>query len=253
MFNTKLELDVEFEETWETLTRAATIIPMNSKWKAIGVQVSGGLDSAILLYLTVKTIQKHNLDVKIVPISFEIYNKAKTLSSARAVIDKVESLTGFTNWGERVEVVGNEAQAEFEGKAELFTSVITDLFKRGITQFEINGVTRNPPIDVCKHFKSNDYREFVRDDPSSIYNGKENASPHAFVDKQGIVEHYIIHGVLDELAPLTLSCDEKLSEIVAHNWPVPCGTCWWCSERRWGFESNGLNYNKYSPINAHPK
>lgn len=244
---------VEFEEVWETITRAATIIPMSSKWKAIGVQVSGGLDSAILLYLTVKTIQKHNLDVKIVPISLEIHNKAKTLKSARAIVDKVESLTGFTNWGERVEVVGDETQAEFEGKDNFFISVITDLFERKVIQFEINGVTRNPPIEICQDFKSNEYRERVRDNPDGIYTGRENACPHAFVDKKGIIEHYIKHGVLDDLAALTLSCDEQLHEIVKHNWPVPCNECWWCRERRWGFESNGLSYEKYSPVNEDSK
>lgn len=247
----KLPPNVEFEERWEVSNGAATIIPMNSNWKAIGVQVSGGLDSAMLLYLTVKTIQKHNLNTKIVPISLEIYNKAKNLGSARAVIAKVKELTGFDNWGETVEAVGNKSQAEFNGKASFFTSVISGLFEKRIIDFEINGVTKNPPLDVSQHFKYNEYREFNRDSATTIYNGIQNASPHAFVDKKGIVEHYINHNIVDDLIPLTLSCDEKLDIIVNRNWPVPCGTCWWCCERRWGLESNGFNYDKYSPLNAY--
>lgn len=245
--------NVEFEERWVASSGAATIIPMNSKWKAIGVQVSGGLDSALLLYLTVKTIQKHDLSVKIVPISLEIYNKAKNLDSARAVIAKIQELTGFTNWGEIIEAVGDETQAKFEGKARFFTEVLTDVFVRGLVNFEINGVTKNPPLSVCSDFKFNEYREFSRDNATSIYNALENASPHAFMNKKDIVELYITHGILDELAPLTLSCDEMLDIIEENNWPIPCGTCWWCRERRWGLESNGLNYEKYSPLNAYPK
>lgn len=244
---------VEFEERWEVSGGAATIIPMNSEWKAIGVQVSGGLDSTILLYLTAKTIQKHNLNTKIVPISLEIHNKAKNLGSARAVIEKVKELTGFDNWGESVEAIGRPDQAKGRGKEGFFSSTITRLFVTETIDFEISGITKNPPIEVCKDFKYNEYRELVRDNPDSIYKGRENAMPHAFVDKAGIVEHYVNHGVVDELIPLTLSCDENLDIIVKHNWPIPCGTCWWCCERRWGLESHGLNFEKYSPLNAYPK
>jgi 7-cyano-7-deazaguanine synthase in queuosine biosynthesis len=245
--------NVEFEEMWEVSDGSATIIPMNSKWKAIGVQVSGGLDSAVLLYLTVKTIQKHNLDVKVVPISLEIYNKAKNLESSRAVIQKVKDITGFKNWGESVEAIGKPSQAEFIGKNSFFSSVINTLFLKKAIDFEINGVTKNPPLEVCKDFKFNEYREFARDNPRTIYNGMRNASPHAFVDKKGIVEHYINHNLVDEIIPLTLSCDEKLDIIIKNDWPIPCGTCWWCRERRWGLESHNLDYQKYSPLNAYTK
>lgn len=246
-------LKVEFEERWPVSSGAATIIPMNSKWSGVGVQLSGGLDSAILLYLTIKTIQKYNLNVKVVPISLEIYNKAKNLGSARAVISKITELTGFTNWGEIVEAIGDETQAAGKGKMEFFTSVLTDVFSRELVDFEFNGVTRNPPLEVCSDFKYNEYREFDRDNPETIYNGPENASPHAFMTKKDIVELYVIHGVLDDLAALTLSCDENLDNIISNQWNIPCGTCWWCRERRWGFESNNLNYEKYSPLNAYPK
>ncbi len=245
--------NVEFEERWEVSGGNATIIPINTKWKNVGVQVSGGLDSAILLYLLVKTLQKHNLDIKIIPISLEIHNKAKNLGSSRAVIAKIKELTGFQNFGESVEVIGNERQAKFEEKDEFFLSVIRNLFFTEQIDYNLNGVTRNPPLEVCKDFKFNEYREFIRDNPQTIYNSPTNASPHAFMTKKDIIELYIIHGVLDELAGLTLSCDEHLDVIQRNSWDIPCGTCWWCSERRWGLESNGINYERYSPTNAYPK
>lgn len=244
---------VEFEERWEVSSGSATIIPMNSKWTAVGVQVSGGLDSAILLLLVVKTIQKYNLDVKIVPISLEIHNKAKNLESARAVIAKVKEITGFENFGDSVEVVGNERQAKFEEKDRFFDLVLSKLFHDKVIDFEINGITKNPPIEVCKEFKFNEFRESIRDNPTTIYNGDTNASCHAFMTKKDIIELYKTHNVLDDLASLTLSCDENLDIIIDNGWDIPCGTCWWCAERRWGFESNDLSYEKYSPVNAYPK
>jgi hypothetical protein len=245
--------NIEFEEHWKVSSGAATIIPMNSAWKAIAIQVSGGLDSTILLYLTVKTIQKYNLDIKIFPVSLEIYNKAKNLGSSRAVIAKVQELTGFTNWGEIVEVIGDETNWRDQGKADFFSQVLRDLFKRELIDFEFKGVTKNPPLEESKDFKYNEFRQFDRDNPTTIYNSRHNASPHAFMNKKDIVELYIKHGVLDELAALTLSCDENLDIIIRNGWDVPCGTCWWCCERRWGLESNGLVYEDYSPLNAYPK
>lgn len=245
--------NVEFEERWEVSSGAATIIPMNREWRAIGIQVSGGLDSAILLFLTVKTIQKHNLSTKIVPISLEIHNKAKNLGSARAVLDTVKRLTGFTNWGETVEAVGGEHEWKGQGKEDFFTRVISKLFIEEKIDFDLNGITRNPPLEVCKDFKFNSYRELGRDNPSTIYNGPTNASPHAFMTKKDIVELYIKHGVLDELASCTLSCDENLDVITRNDWNIPCGICWWCAERKWGFRSNNIIYEKYSPKNAYSK
>jgi hypothetical protein len=245
--------NIEFEEHWKVSSGAATIIPMNSAWKAIAIQVSGGLDSTILLYLTVKTIQKYNLDIKIFPVSLEIYNKAKNLGSSRAVIAKVQELTGFTNWGEIVEVIGDETNWRDQGKADFFSQVLRDLFERELIDFEFKGVTKNPPLEESKDFKYNEFRQFDRDNPTTIYNSRHNASPHAFMNKKDIVELYIKHGVLDELAALTLSCDENLDIIIRNGWDVPCGTCWWCCERRWGLESNGLVYEDYSPLNAYPK
>lgn len=44
-------------------------IPFDDSWKAIAVDVSGGADSALLLYLLASHISKNNLDIKIHTIS----------------------------------------------------------------------------------------------------------------------------------------------------------------------------------------
>lgn len=242
---------VEFEERWEVSSGAATIIPMHSKWKAVGVSLSAGLDSALLLYLTVKTIQKHNLNVKVVPVSIEIYNKVKNIESTVAIIKKIKEITQFTNWGKHVKVIGSEAQARGIEKDLLFENTWNRLFYNWTIDFELNGITKNPPDEVRIGWKHDDYRQFNRDDPKSIYCGELNASPHAFVDKKDIIEHYINHNLVDELIPLTLSCDEDLDIIKKEKLSIPCGKCWWCSERRWGLESHNLSYEKSSPLNAY--
>ena len=50
------------------------------------------------------------------------------------------------------------------------------------------------------------------------------------VDKKGVAEHYTRLGVLEELFPLTRSCEVHTTDFSEH-----CGECWFCKERLWGF------------------
>jgi len=50
------------------------------------------------------------------------------------------------------------------------------------------------------------------------------------VDKKGVHEHYVRLGVLEELFPLTRSCEIHTTDFSEH-----CGECWFCKERLWGF------------------
>ena len=52
----EIHADVEYEFTADS--GASTIVPLGKDWHTVGVQVSGGLDSALLLFLTTKAIQE---------------------------------------------------------------------------------------------------------------------------------------------------------------------------------------------------
>ena len=99
------DVPVEFEESWYASSGRCCLIPMNSQWHTIGIQVSGGLDSAMLMYLTAKSILKHGLSTKILPISFEVPNKAKNLSSARSVIEIIAAALNFDQITEPMEII----------------------------------------------------------------------------------------------------------------------------------------------------
>jgi 7-cyano-7-deazaguanine synthase in queuosine biosynthesis len=117
--------------------------------------------------------------------------------------------------------------------------LISDLFRSEKFNFEFNGNTRNPPAEVRSKFRDNSARELIRDNRTTIYNGKWSASPHSFNDKSGIVYLYKKEGVLDELSSLTISCDINIDELEERGMPMePCHECWWCRERQWGFEAN---------------
>lgn len=233
-----LDSSVEFEATYEAKSGAKVILPLSSTWKGLLIQVSGGLDSALLLYLTAKTIKERNLDLEIQPLSIEVPTKAKTLTTARAVIAKVTELLDFKNMRPGAEFHVPVDEAVNPNKDRFFERTVLQFIKSGEVQFEYNGNTKNPPYEVRRHFSfDEDGREKGRDARTTIYNGIESASPHAMVDKQDIISLYKRYDLLEELAPLTLSCDENMENIIKYNMSIPCGKCWWCQERAWGFEA----------------
>lgn len=236
--------DIEFETKYTADNGQSTIIPMSSKWKTIGILASGGLDSTLLIYLTAKTIIDNNLDIKILPISLELETKVKNLSSARAILAEIKKTLNADD----VILEGKEVfmSAEFssvEGyhsgnKTKFFNDTVVNLYNAGEFQQEFNGNTLNPPAHIRNNFHNNQYREYNRDEPPTIYNGIWSASPHAMIDKCGIINLYIKHGILDTISPLTLSCDQDIDNAIRAELDIPCGECWWCDERKWGFESN---------------
>lgn len=232
----------------------STVIPLGADWKQVGIQVSGGLDSALLLYLTTKAIQETGMDIRIQPISVFIPTKVKNIAATDAIIEKVRELTDadFINDGLVFNMPMEETSTHDGKKDGFFINCIRQLFMDGTIQFEYNGNTKNPPLNVRTNWKNDEFRQKNRDNATSIYNTSHSASPHYGVDKSDIVNLYIKHNLLDTLAPLTVSCDENIDTVNELKTTVPCGTCWWCRERYYGFESNDvedpapvLSYEEY--------
>ena len=184
----EMQINADFEVSYTTSSGNSTIIPMSHTWTHIAVQVSGGLDSTMLLYLTAKTIKDYNLTTKIIPVSIEVPNKAKNLESSRNVIKQISALLDFNQWGNILEYIMPVESAEPPLKDIFFRKIMADLLRSNIAQFEFNGNTKNPPGAIRRHFKNDLYRQLTRDDRQTIYNWSDSASPHAFMDKKDIVE-----------------------------------------------------------------
>ena len=187
----------------------------------IGISLSGGADSAILLHilLTHATGPVH---------AFSCASKAKhrvVPHIAITVIDKCMDLTGNTNVQHHTYFVEQQTLPTwFDG------------LLKGIATFNLNmmytGVTSLPPDQVLKTFKT-PTPLYDKRDPNQVrpryHNNNTVHTPMFNVDKQQVAAMYKELGVLDELYPLTRSC-ESWTLTSGH-----CGTCWWCEERQWGF------------------
>ena len=96
------------------------------------------------------------------------------------------------------------------------------------------GITKNPPKEIADSFpiqpgpaddrSAGQYRQSVID--HKIFR------PLINIDKKGVKELYEYFGVLDDLFPLTRSC-----EIFTDDFSKHCeDKCWFCCERYWGFD-----------------
>lgn len=244
-----LKINADTEILIDSVDGMQVIIPYSDDWKKIIVQTSGGLDSALLLYLVSKSLAARNSKTKILPLSLEVPTKAKNLSSARAVINKVRALTNNANLLPGLEIHIPLSQSENPLKNAFFNTTIMDLMTKEDIAFDFNGNTKNPPEEARRLFRDDEFRQILRDNRTTVYNGPGSASPLALVNKKGVVNLYLQNGILSELAPLTLSCDINMSEAIERKLNVPCQECWWCRERNWGFESNGV---KDSPPTTYP-
>lgn len=236
----EINADLEIEFTADSGN--STIIPLGKDWHTVGIQVSGGLDSALLLFLTTKAIQESGLDIKIQPLSVFIPTKVKNIASTVAIIDKIRDITGadFIQDGLVFDMPMEETTTHDGKKDQFFVNMIRNMFYDGKINFEYNGNTKNPPDEARRGWKNDEFRQKNRDNASSIYNTSHSASPHYNMTKADIINLYIKYNLIDEVAPLTCSCDENIAVVHEYEHNVPCGSCWWCRERSWGFESNNV-------------
>lgn len=216
----------------------------------VGISVSCGADSAIILYWLMKNV-KHDL---------HIYNliadyRKDTLEPAfDKTVNKCLELTGKTN------VFVHKLYVP-KPPPELMFKIWTEALDKGEVDIVYTGLTKFPPDEVYADWEeklpewhvqtrkhSNVHPEFgytielppgtnFAQPPLSI-DGKqvdkivmdERAySPMINQDKRGVAKLYRALGVEKELFPFTRSCE---TDEHPHS---HCGKCWWCNERKWGF------------------
>ena len=191
---------------------------------SIGVCVSGGADSALILYFALK------YSASTIHI-FSLANQEKWLRNTHAAIDvisKCAELTGNYNFVHHIEYKVSQT------KENLFVLPMQYL-ANGTLSTVYTGITKNPPFDVMSTFTLESLENFERDPTviRSVEHG-EWYIPWTNLDKQDLHKIYQQHNLLDTLFPVTRSC-----EWINHEWPDPgmghCGKCWWCDERQWGF------------------
>lgn len=248
------------------------IIPFSSKWKNIGINLSGGADSACLTMLLCNIIKKNNYDCKIhiithcrcwktkpwqFPISLKVYNKLK---------EKWPNIIGkrYKNYIPP-EIEQTNAGSPFvdqKGEKQSGDNIVVDSFNRYITykvnlNATFNATTLNPSnkefitklgsIGVLEPPKRSKTAENgLEENVIWKYYSHYECTPFVFIEKNVIMAFYDLYENLD-LLNITRSCEGEIDQFDINkkvkswenyskneNMEVPlCGECYWCVEREW--------------------
>ena len=202
----------------------------------IGIMVSGGVDSAILLYY----LMKHsNETIHIYTLASNLKYRRNAIIAPR-VVEKCIELTGNINVVHHISYNENAGPGILKFKAEWEEEALTRMISIGY-----GGVTMNPPDAIADSFAPELDRELSRSDSGDndlFYSDNKFYAPWANTNKKGIAKMYREENLMDSLFPITRSCEynptcEYFDEIkdpqLGH-----CGECWWCKEREWAFKGN---------------
>ena len=209
----------------------------------VSVFISGGVDSALVTYMVVKTIQELNLGLEVYPITTEFMSRPFNINRSWAVLRMIEKLTGFIFSQNLIFPMPNHAlKISDEEKKPIMSQNLKLYFEKYGISMMYNGLTANPPIDLVPN---NIYgqRQLERDDVKLVklkLNQKKTQFPLLWSNKRIVAELYHRLGIHNSIFPLTRSCESEMEESkyftkTCFQVRDPGKECWWCRERQYGF------------------
>jgi len=258
-------------------------IPFLKDSKRILIWMSGGADSALLSYLLCEYITENNLDVEVHVLQFirkwekapwqqtigkGVYNyfvtKFNNINFTRHEA-LIPTLVEHVVFVDKNDAYAKKEIIDFTGGDVVLTNencyFITAKYNIDINY---NATTRNPPINFDNRVRSRDidcdgsekssFKLLGKANPLNSY----NCNPFIYTDKSWVIKQYKDRNLLD-LLNITRSCEAYISGIDYSNWDnnvdllEDCNTeCYWCQERNWALEQNGLLKfkNKFGKVNV---
>jgi 7-cyano-7-deazaguanine synthase in queuosine biosynthesis len=183
--------------------------------------VSGGVDSALLLYYLL--ISKRKVNVYTTASEKTLYKNAVTAAN---VVRKCMEITNNYQ-------VNHIISYQPNGSIEWIFKPLVPLLNNNTYDSVYTGITANPPEGTIP-FESGQEKER---DPTVIKNVKPNPyviQPFINHDKKWIAEMYKKHNLMETLFPVTRSCEHQADQPNDPGFDH-CGKCWWCKEREWAF------------------
>jgi len=181
--------------------------------KKIHVLFSGGVDSTLLLYLLLLEKQKHN-DLEIKCHGLQMHKNSIKANRCKSILNVLEQKFN-------TKIYFNTFNKKF---------IIRDFVKLLLSVEE--GCVFSGCNKVLDFIQPVNYIEGdtppVRGNPFNEF----HIRPFIDMDKAQIISYYIHYDIL-ELLNLTHSCGFSME--------IPCGNCYFCLERIWGFQQCGIN------------
>jgi len=233
-------------------------IPFSTEWRNIGINLSGGADSACLAMLLGKIIKENNYDCKIHTITFlrcwntrpwqepignDVYNALKDMYPGIIVSRHENYIPPELEWGVSGPIIDGRSGDQIEGSS--FNTYISYKLKFDAV---FNATSKNPDGPGFENRllkRDKNAEDGILSDVLFINNGTYIIHPFRFVQKDWILAQYHMHGKVD-LLNTTRSCEGDINDGNTINAVIPtledykpgmyvpqCGHCFWCLERNW--------------------
>ena len=213
------------QDTWE--------IDLPKHVTQLGLKISGGADSAIVSYMIAKYVIEERPDITIYPITAVASTKPFQQIFSDKVLRKVEEMTGIKFATHQFRTIDSSTVENYISQQ---ADLVEDVYQKYALQYHFSGLTAHPSAEDApelfdgKHRVPGSYGENDMDRTKATVKKSNTFRPLINVDKKGVAEHYTRLGVLEDLFPLTRSCEDVTFDFTEH-----CGDCWFCRERKWGF------------------
>ena len=214
---------------YQIVTSQDTIDIDFTGYTGLGMYLSGGLDSATLLYCIGEYVTQENIDLTIYAITVPNKNDIACGHFASLVIQFVNRRFPKLN----IEHIVKSISRGGGFKASEGLKVVMQLQSEGKIQGWIEGVTKNPDdtfefIEPNKHYVTRiPERDHDMAKIKSIDKNLIRLRPFANINKKGVCEITEQKKIKTRLLMITKSCTDGKQ--------YKCNTCWWCQERHWGF------------------
>ena len=213
-------------------------IKLNLDHENIGIGMSGGLDSSMLLWMLAHHINENDLDITIFVWTCIHQEKPWQHIYTKKVIEFVKSEFPDVKFGEHM--IRTTSAIDYIDNG---TRLSWDMVEKHKITALFNGVTTNPPEEIGKTvWKKRWERRAERRDNSNVQwwideraeskcNNHTEYLPFIHTDKRVVLAFYKKYGKLADLGALTRSCEGWIEE--TENFTKECKGCWWCIEKEW--------------------
>lgn len=246
-------------------------IPFATSWKRVGVNLSGGADSALLAFVICKIIKDNNIDCKVDAISYircwnsrpwqqhisiAVFNELKRLYPDIVSDRHVSFIPPEIEYGSIGATISTKIHSQpLGGDAIIISSFNTFIAYDKKLDAVFNGITSNPPsvsvpdrdLDI-EHCKLDELLIYKKSIDSFLLR------PFKYIQKDWVLAQYKNFNIL-QLYRKTRSCEGDINLTPAFKtlfktfkdykigMTVPvCGECDWCRERAWAEQQVGITH-----------
>lgn len=226
------------------------------------ISLSGGLDSASLMYL----VSKYFPQVRLIPYTCRDLNAPLDADAAKLIVEWFQKefpdnnipdieiyefndrTEDFVTFDECDQAMIDYPQLSGMRRTQVSKIIQLDriswnLMDRFPGAIRLDGMTRNPPAEemrlggfygIAERRRDKErpdvetYRPNDHNPPLSIY------QPYANVDKKFVAGVYTENGLMNSLFPMTRSCVGTARQ--TNNFEYECQKCFWCHEKAWAFD-----------------